>query len=43
MMTFPFEKYPAHVRQLFGYNWKPIVVKVNSATFDPLYQFTVKL
>lgn len=33
VLTFPFEKYPAHVRQLFGYSWKPIVVKIMLETY----------
>lgn len=28
VVKFPFEMYPAHVRRLKGYSWKPIIVKM---------------
>ena len=28
MVPFPFEKYPAHVRVLKAYCWKPLIIKV---------------
>lgn len=33
LVTFPFEKYPVHVRKLFSYCWKPLVIKQMLQTY----------
>ena len=34
LRTFPFNKYPPHVKNLFKYAWKPIIVKEVSLEYD---------